>query len=294
MRRFIYLDTDTLNSYIAQIYDGLIQSQETETQTETGETKHNEFTPAANASADIKVFGEGLEGKLNIAYKRLKETSNTNLISDVQTKLLHDNAFDQLMEYLIDKGLLDSSNIGSFTLINDSFYILDLDYYQKLFNNKELMELVKQNEKSTLIAQLDAEQEQLLAMPNADEKEISDNYKKKKFEIKSHVASSYNEILKMVDMLVAIVPYKKTLCIGNNLVVLNGTYMRDDINMASFKYGGKIKVLGYITNKIGDASLTENLPEFAQFGASMNDVMLTFFTKDTSLNIVHPIAIYYE
>lgn len=136
MRRFIYLDTDTLNSYIAQIYDGLIQSQETETQTETGETKHNEFTPAANASADIKVFGEGLEGKLNIAYKRLKETSNTNLISDVQTKLLHDNAFDQLMEYLIDKGLLDSSNIGSFTLINDSFYILDLDYYQKLFNNK--------------------------------------------------------------------------------------------------------------------------------------------------------------
>ena len=77
-------------------------------------------------------------------------------------------------------------------------------------------------------------------------------------------------------------------------LVLNGTYMRDDINMASFKYGGKIKVLGYITNKIGDASLTENLPEFAQFGASMNDVMLTFFTKDTSLNIVHPIAIYYE
>ena len=24
MRRFIYLDTDTLNSYIAQIYDGLV------------------------------------------------------------------------------------------------------------------------------------------------------------------------------------------------------------------------------------------------------------------------------
>ena len=32
MRRFIYLDTDTLNSYIAQIYDGLVQTQETEIQ----------------------------------------------------------------------------------------------------------------------------------------------------------------------------------------------------------------------------------------------------------------------
>ncbi len=28
MRRFIYLDTETLNSYIAQIYDGLITSNE--------------------------------------------------------------------------------------------------------------------------------------------------------------------------------------------------------------------------------------------------------------------------
>ena len=30
MRRFIYLDTDTLNSYLAQIFDGLLQSKETE------------------------------------------------------------------------------------------------------------------------------------------------------------------------------------------------------------------------------------------------------------------------
>ncbi len=29
MRRFIYLDTDTLNSYIAQIYNGLVKTQET-------------------------------------------------------------------------------------------------------------------------------------------------------------------------------------------------------------------------------------------------------------------------
>ena len=32
MRRFIYLDTETLNSYIAQIYDGLIKTNEENTQ----------------------------------------------------------------------------------------------------------------------------------------------------------------------------------------------------------------------------------------------------------------------
>ena len=42
MRRFIYLDTDTLNSYIAQIYDGLVQTQETETQSSQTANKQSE------------------------------------------------------------------------------------------------------------------------------------------------------------------------------------------------------------------------------------------------------------
>jgi hypothetical protein len=32
VRRFIYLDTDSLNSYLAQMFDGLIESEETEKQ----------------------------------------------------------------------------------------------------------------------------------------------------------------------------------------------------------------------------------------------------------------------
>ena len=41
MRRFIYLDTDTLNSYLAQIFDGLIQSQEMEKSAGKKEEKQN-------------------------------------------------------------------------------------------------------------------------------------------------------------------------------------------------------------------------------------------------------------
>lgn len=51
MRRFIYLDTDTLNSYIAQIYDGLVQTQETETQSSQATVKQSERTSNIGADA---------------------------------------------------------------------------------------------------------------------------------------------------------------------------------------------------------------------------------------------------
>ena len=57
MRRFIYLDTDTLNSYIAQIYDGLVQSQETQSQSETTVDKQSERTYILEAGAVFTVFG---------------------------------------------------------------------------------------------------------------------------------------------------------------------------------------------------------------------------------------------
>ena len=142
MRRFIYLDTDTLNSYIAQIYDGLVQTQETETQSSQATDKQSERTSNIGADADLKVFGKGIEGKIDFTYRHLKDTSNTELISDVQTKLLHDNAFDQLMNYLTKNKLLSNLNIGDFIEINDEFYILDLDYYKKIFSDKKFLDFI--------------------------------------------------------------------------------------------------------------------------------------------------------
>ena len=70
---------------------------------------------------------------------------------------------------------------------------------------------------------------------------------------------------------------------------------RDSIDMTSFKFGGKIKVLGYITNKITtDTNDSTNISPLAQVGIGLNQIMLSFFGQQSSLNIVHPIAIYYE
>lgn len=81
------------------------------------------------ADTDLKVFWKSIEGKIDFTYRHLKDTSNTELINDVQTKLLRDNAFNQFMNYLIKNNLLSNYNIGDFIEINNEFYIMDLDYY---------------------------------------------------------------------------------------------------------------------------------------------------------------------
>ena len=63
MRRFIYLDTDTLNSYVAQIYDGLVQTQETETQSSQTTDKQSERTSNLGADADLKVLEKESKAK---------------------------------------------------------------------------------------------------------------------------------------------------------------------------------------------------------------------------------------
>ena len=295
MRRFIYLDTDTLNSYIAQIYDGLVQTQETETQSSQATDKQSEYTSDLGADADLKVFGKGIEGKMDFTYRHLKETSNTELISDVQTKLLHDNAFDQLMNYLNKNEHLSNHNIGDFIEINDEFYIMDLDYYKKIFNDKKFLDFMKKNDRDKIQALLKIQQDIELEQEGANSNEIKKIYTNL---AKSKCAESdkgYDDTKDIIEMLCTLVPYRRTLCIADNMVVLNDKYMRDSIDMTSFKFGGKIKVLGYITNKITtDTNDSTNISPLAQVGIGLNQIMLSFFGQQSSLNIVHPIAIYYE
>lgn len=294
MRRFIYLDTDTLNSYIAQIYDGLLQSHETETQNTASTTKQNEITPSIEGSANLKAFGKGIDGKIDLTYRHLKDTGNTELISDVQTKLLHDNAFNQLIDYLNTNDLLSTNNIGDFIEIYDSFYIMDLDYYKKLFESKKLISFFTEKEEEKHKAILKYAQDTALNKDGANHQAIKRHYEEEFKKSKASIGQKYTNVANVIEMLNVLLPYRKTLCISNNMVVLNEKYLRDDIEMATFKYGGKIRVLGYITNSIGGTKPTVDTFNFAQIGASMNDVMRSLFTNQSEVNIVHPIAIYYE
>ncbi len=294
MRRFIYLDTDTLNSYVAQIYDGLIQTEEKELQKEVSTSKQNEVAIEGGAEVDMKVFGRGLDGKMELAYNHLKETTNDELIKDVQTKILHDNAFDQLMQYLKSNNNLNTNEIGDFIEVCDDFFVLDFDYFKKIFGNKKLVDFLKKGDEDQITQRLKLLQEAELTKEGANVNEINKRYSDAIKEMKKESTKNYDNIKDILDLLYELIPYRRVLCIKNYMVVLNDKYVRDNIDMTSFKFGGKIKVLGYITNRIDASSEEKATNEFAQIGNILNRIMIPFFGSEEGLNIVHPIAVYYE
>ncbi len=91
-----------------------MQAQKTETQSSQVTDKQSEQTSNLGADADLKVFGKGVEVKIDFIYRHLKDTSNIELISDVHTNLLHDNTFDQLINFLNKNEHLSNHNIVNF------------------------------------------------------------------------------------------------------------------------------------------------------------------------------------
>lgn len=105
MRRFIYLDIDTLNSYLAQIFDGVIQSQETEKTVGKKREKQHRFINSLGGQIAFKLFGKGVDANAQATYEHLKTVANDEMVRDVQTKIMHDNAFDEFASYLKENNL---------------------------------------------------------------------------------------------------------------------------------------------------------------------------------------------
>lgn len=294
MRRFIYLDTDTLNSYLAQIFDGLIQENEIETSKGKNTEKQNRFGTNLAGQIALKLFGKGVDTTAQATYEHLKTVANEEMVRDVQTKIMHDNAFDQFVSHLQDKDLLRDSDvqIGNFVSIEDSFYIFDISFYQDLFSEKGFVGLLEEIQKQN--TQKEAEQQfENLPREQRRNKDVRSKAADIVEEANAKNHEGYDAIRKMVDMLAAIIPYPQVLCIRNYMVILDEKYMRDNLSTAAFKYGGKIKVVGYITNKV-NAQANTPVSVFAGIGNSINTLMKIFFENTDEMYIVHPVAIYYD
>ena len=283
MRRFIYLDTDTLNSYLAQIYGGLVEKTETEKQSSKTNKKESSNSFGAVGQIAAKLFGKGVEGKLDYTFKKLKGSNNTELIKDVQTKIIHDNAFEELIQYLNRKELLNDNpiNVGDFVIAKNLFFVLDLEYYQNLFMPGAFLEFIKQSQAENI--RLEMEQK---INEDLNRKQQRDNEKQIEKMIKDEINNnndSIDDIHNVIKMINAIVPYRRMLCMKNYLIVLNDSFCRDNIEMLSFKYGGEIKILGYITNKILGEENDEGLSVFAGLSTSINAIMQFFFDNKEEL-----------
>ena len=291
MRRFIYLDTDTLNSYLAQIFDGLIQSEDSETQHQKKVNKQNSVTTSLAGKIALKLFGKGVDANAQATYQHLKTVADDEMVRDVQTKIMHDNAFDQFMNYLHEHNLLNGADVGDFLIVKDEFYIFDIAFYQKLFVKDGFVDMLTQIQDMNTRKEAEKQTEEF-AREQRRSKIVQDKVNETVQEALDKNHENWDSLKKMVEMLAAIIPYPRILCISNYAVVLDEKYMRDNISTAAFKYGGKITVEGYITNKVM-AQANSPISTFSSIGNSMNTLTKVFFENIDEMYIVHPVAIYY-
>ena len=200
--------------------------------------------------------------------------------------------FDEFASYLSENGLLGGANIGNFISVEDEFYIFDIAFFQNMFAEGGFVSELKEIQKVSI--QKEAEQQvQGLNRGQQRNKTLQKQVRDIVEAATSKNEEEYKSAEALINMLASIIPYPQILCISNYLVVLNEKYLRDNISTAAFKYGGKVKVVGYITNKVMAQSNTHT-SAFAEIGASINALMKIFFENADEMFVVHPVAIYYD
>lgn len=301
MKSFIYLDTDTVNSYIAQIDNGLKTLQTQTSQSSSSMENQSSHTTNAEGEADFSILGKGFDAKLDYIYNHIKNRSNSNLYSDVETKVLHDNAFHQVIDYLEEKHLFSNDNIeiGKFIKVKGQYHLLDLDYYKKLFDDNDFIQMMNEPK----LAEIDKICEEKYneatngmtinrdIKRSPEFKELENKIKQIKKEAMDELDSENKELQKQLSLLLKIFPYKSLICVDRYLVIFDEKFLREDIQKAPFKYGGNINLVGYVTN-------TTHVNKISSFfsGPSdmINSILKSLFETTDDLFIIHPIALYYE
>ena len=117
MKQFIYFDTDVVNSLLAQIDKGLVLSETLETSDSTSKkiVKSGMLCAVAEAGGILPLLGK-LSGKIEAKGELSKENESSGTLKELQSRTLHDAAFDIVQEYLHENCAFEADNpdVGSF------------------------------------------------------------------------------------------------------------------------------------------------------------------------------------
>lgn len=150
IKDFIYLDTDRVRSFVAQIYEGVPEI--------FGETRSHERSGGGDAGINMPLLGKvGIEGSI-LYQKSSSETRSTHhyLYSLLEKKI---KEFDKLRtinaDFSIDKWEPDEFQDGTFVLIHGRIQIIDYRVVVGTFQMiPRIVELAASFTKQTLLQQL--------------------------------------------------------------------------------------------------------------------------------------------
>lgn len=308
MKEIIYLDTNQMNSMLAQLDEGIINSFSMEQSNQEAETEGQQSTRGKSAgiqggaSVGTGLFpGGGLNLKASLGNNGNESTSESRTIlegqKDVLNKAFHDHSLEVLTSKLIENQLLsDERDLveGKLYLGESSYRFYDFDLLKNAIDH-EFMKKITIGQSGVKYKEV----ERLLTKnnPNARERELLKKYKPQLETIKIF------EQLNMVSEFAATLLDGLTILkAGNYIGLLKKEYLRESTEALSFrttknrKIKFLVRVIGVKKVVITDFNmpiLQEN--DLDAIPNMMLDIILGSFSiiKENDL-IVAPIAIYYE
>lgn len=296
MKRFIYLDTNELNSYIAQIYNGLTTSKE-EQNRENGSKVNTELGAKTNASGGIKGFFN-FQGNIEASVSATISDMKAQTIKDIETKVIHDEAFDKFVNYIEQNNLIvtEDYKVGDFIKHKSSFEVFDLNFFADWFEKNGFIDFLKSNNEKELRQKV---KEEIDNMSNSKFKDIKKSPQAIDKFIKEQMkefSQQYDYIEEVINALKSLLPYEKIIMSDDFFITTSDEFFRDKPEMIGFKYGGEISFVGYVTNKVTYENNNEVPSNVALSGIKniANSAILNVLSNGKDIYIVHPIAIYYE
>lgn len=113
MKQFLYLDTDIVNSIVAQSQKGLVTQTTVEKEDNTTKNSGNTEKISATGSGNIGGFWKFVEFSSNLSGSaELSHSSEVQSVSkDVINKILHDSAFDIAYKCISPKVIFQNKKI---------------------------------------------------------------------------------------------------------------------------------------------------------------------------------------
>ena len=294
MKQFIYLDTDTVNSIIAQQENGLVLNtvSEQEDAKESEKAVKGALTAMGAASGGLWKFAQ-VQANLSLTGELLKSDHSQSVLKEIATKTLHDAAFDIAFEYLNRFDMTpENADFGNYIILTKPFDFIDFEYIETLFMKDGLINFIKKTRKDVIdkggtspLDSLSREQKRMYQVNIM--KEIS----------KQKIASDkeFDDIADIVKILRQIIPYNRMLFSPDGyLIPLEDEYFRDNPKTIGFKHGGNITCVGCITNVIGESCDSSAYNAFSSIQVLVNQALVTLLSsKEKDLFVIHPIAVYY-
>lgn len=324
MKEIIYLDTEIVNSILAQLNNGITNGYTIEKQNQTTATTSEEESSTDYGKATVQArFGIPAIAQLitggDLANNSTqKEGSSEAILSsqkDILNKVFHDQALNILISQLQKKDLLKDSHSakeGDLNLIHTPYKFYDFnliknavdpDFLSKLMNlgsSSELKDRIDKKKAEKIVEKLEkkiklndsekiiAEEAYVQVMTEKNIKEAEEAY------LAIGQMSNYaNVLLKDSTLITA----------GNKTGLLKREFLKESIESLSFRADKerKVQILYRTLGIKNNMSTPTNMPEFLSLNKisdipnMMLDILLSTFgiMKDGDI-LITPIAIYYE